>query len=291
MYVTKVQSEGHPIVRILSSCIFLYFRGMKRRILPALLIILASCNSNPAPKSAETEGAYPVSIQELLKKANAAPEDVQRRQELINSLDTAGLYRDALAQLDLLIAKDSLTHEYWFQKARFTEQLKDTTAAIRYYTYSTRLYPAPPAMLSLANLLAEKKDTAAITVCSNINTLFPGKEYAADIFFIRGIYHARKGYTSRAMAQFDSCIYRNYRYLEAYMEKGFLLSDQQQIRPAMTIFATVLKLDPLYTDAYYWMGKSFEQLGIRDTAVENYRKALSLDPELSEAISAINRLK
>lgn len=291
MYVTKVQSEGHPIVRIVSSCIFLYFRGMKRWILPALLMILASCNSNPAPKSAETEGTYPVSIQELLKKNNAAPDDLQLRQELINSLDTAGLYRDALAQLDLLIAKDSLNHKYWFQKARFTEQLKDTTAAIRYYTYSTRLYPAPPAMLSLANLLAEKRDTAAITVCSNINTLFPGKEYAADLFFIRGIYHARKGYTSQAMAQFDSCIYRNYRYLEAYMEKGFLLSDRKQIRPAMTIFATVLKLDPLYTDAYYWMGKSFEQLGIRDTAVENYRKALSLDPELSEAISAINRLK
>ncbi|HJV19487.1 MAG TPA: tetratricopeptide repeat protein [Sediminibacterium sp.] len=264
---------------------------MKKWTLPVILMVWASCNNGPAPQSAKTAGMYPPALQELLKKADAAPEDVQRRQELIYSLDTAGLYREALVQLDLLISKDSFNHEYWFQKARFTEQLKDTTAAIRYYSYSTRLHPAPPAMLSLANLLAEKKDTAAITLCSNINTLFPGKEYAADVFFIRGIYHARKGHTSQAIIQFDSCIYRNYRYLEAYMEKGFLLSDRKQIRPAMTIFATVLKLDPLYTDAYYWMGKSFEQLGIRDTALYNYQKAIALDPELKEAISAINRLK
>ncbi|MBL7760604.1 MAG: tetratricopeptide repeat protein [Sediminibacterium sp.] len=264
---------------------------MKNRMLPLILILMVSCNNHPAPEQTPKEAAYPAPVQELLKKVQAAPEDIRLREELVNSLDTAGLYRDALKQLNLLIAKDSLNHAYWFQKARFSEQLKDTAGAIRYYQYSTRLYPSPSAMLSLANLLAEKKDTAAIVVCRNVNTLFPGREYAADLFFIKGIYHARKGRIKEALIQFDSCIYNNYRYLEAYMEKGFLLSDRQQIRPAMTIFATVLKLDPLYTDAWYWMGKSYEQLGIRDSALEHYQKAFLLDPGLSEAGSAINRLK
>lgn len=267
-----------------------YVCVMKNWMLP-LLLLLASCNNQHDPEQNRKGPAYPAPIQELLKKVEKAPENIQFREELVNSLDTAGLYRDALEQLNLLIAKDSLNHAYWFQKARFSEQLKDTAAAIRYYQYSNRLYPSPPAMLSLANLLAEKKDTAAIAVCSNITTLFPGKEYAADLFFIKGIYHARKGHTPQAMIQFDSCIYNNYRYLEAYMEKGFLLADRQQIRPAMTIFTTVLKLDPLYTDAWYWMGKSYEQLGIRDSALGYYQKAFLLDPGLSEAGSAINRLK
>ncbi len=232
---------------------------MKHWTLPALLLLFISCNT--------TTPDHNLSI---------APID------------------SSLIELKLIngqLLKDSLNHELWYKKARLSEQQKDTGNAIRYYTYSIKIYPTPPAMLSLANLLAERRDPAALIVCTNISTSFTDKTHLPDLFFIKGVYHARTGNTPKALANFDSCIYSNYRYLEAYMEKGFLLSDQKQIQPALTIFATVLKLDPLYTDGYYWMGKCYEKLGKKDSAVYNYQKALSLDPALTEATTAIKRLQ
>ena len=197
---------------------------------------------------------------------------------------------DSLKQIDQLISKDSLNNELWMQKAILSAAMKDTANAIRYLHFSNRINPTPAAMLTLANLLAEQKNADAITVCENIKTLFPDKKHLADIYFIKGVYYARCGNSSKAMSLLDSCINTNFHYLEAYMEKAFLLFEQQKIQEALTIFATVVKMDPGYADGYYWMGKSLEKSGKKDSAIINYQQAIELDPALTEAATAIHRL-
>ena len=96
---------------------------------------------------------------------------------------------------------------------------------------------------------------------------------------------------TKALSYFDSCLITNYRYIEALMEKGFILFDNQQHSAALAIFGAVNQIDPLYADGYFWKAKCFENNKQIPEAIEQYQKAQSLDPALKEATIALQQLQ
>jgi len=266
---------------------------MKTGIIVLLMLLLFGCR-NVTDKNLINKDSllrFPVELQLIYADVLKYPDSAELKQSFINSLDSAKLYKYALESLDQLIKNDSLNHLLWIRKAQFAQKLKDSITAKKYYQYSIKIYPTPAAMLGLANLLAEQKDSTALIVCANSKTLFPAKENNADIYFIKGVYYARKGNTLKANQYFDSCVTANYRYFEAFMEKGFILFDNSKYKDALAIFETILKLDPFYADAYYWSAKCFEKMGNYNAAKLNYEKAVKIDPELIAATEALKRLQ
>ncbi len=258
-----------------------------------ITLITIACN-NPSSKNIENININNPNSNRLLplqQRANQSPKNALIQQELFDYLDSAKLNALAIKHVNLLLKNDSLNHELWYLKGHFSERIKDTLSALQFYKYAITIYPTPKAFLSMANLLAEKKDSTAIAICNQIQSKYPSKEYLPDLLFIKGIYYSRKGNLNQATAFFNQCIYTNYRYLEAYMEKAFILYDKNKIQDALTIFATVLKLDPLYSDGYYWQAKCFEKMGKREAAIINYQKTLALDSTFTEATIAIHKLK
>jgi tetratricopeptide (TPR) repeat protein len=118
-----------------------------------------------------------------------------------------------------------------------------------------------------------------------------GRTYQSHCDFIAGIYHSRTGNTVKAIQLFTNCIANNYTYMEAYMEIGFIYYDKKQFSDALKIFETAVAVKNNYPDGYYWLGKTHEANKNGNAAIENYEKALSLDPKLMEAEQAISRLK
>ena len=59
----------------------------------------------------------------------------------------------------------------------------------------------------------------------------------------------------------------------------------------MAIFETIIKLDPFYADAYYWLAKCFEKMGNLNAAKINYEKAVSIDPALIAATEALKKFQ
>ncbi len=266
---------------------------MKTGIIFIIIIFLFGCRNVP-DKTLVNKDLYsklPSELHGIYMDVLKYPDSTELKQVLINSLDSAKLYKNEIELLNQLIKKDSLDQLLWIQKAQLFEKLKDTSASKKYYQYSINIYPTSSAMLGLANLLAEQKDSTALIVCDNTKTLFPLKENNAAIHFIKGIYYARKGNTDKAIRYFDSCVTVNYRYYEAFMEKGFILYDNSKYKNALAIFETILKLDPFYADAYYWSAKSLEKMGNNDAAKLNYEKAVNIDPELIAATEALKRLQ
>jgi len=266
---------------------------MKTGILFVTILVLFACRNVPDKTLVNKDlfSKLPEELQGMYMDVLQYPDSTELQQRFYFSLDSASLYKYAVLSLDQIIKKDSFNHLLWTKKAILFEKLKDSNAAKQYYQYSINIYPTPAAMLGMANLLAEQKDSAALIVCFNTKTLFPAKENYADIFFIQGIYYARKGNTIKANKYFDSCVNANYRYYEAFMEKGFILYDNSKYKDALTIFETILKLDPVYADAYYWSAKCFEKIGNNFSAILFYKKAVRLDPELIEAREALKRLQ
>lgn len=258
-----------------------------------IALITIACN-NPASKNIGNINAPKPNSTRLIilqERANQLPKNALIQQELFDYLDSANLNALAIEHINLLLKNDPSNHDLWYLKGHFSERNKDTLSALQFYTYATNIYPTPKAFLSMANLLAEKKNSKAIAICNKVQKMYPSREFLPDLLFIKGVYYSRKGNFDLATVHFNQCIYYNYRYLEAYMEKAFILYDKNQIQAALTIFATVLKLDPLYTDGYYWQAKCFEKMGKKEAAIINYQKTVALDSTLTEATIAIHKLK
>ncbi len=230
-------------------------------------------------------------VKELIERADKNADSIQYRVDVIDALDSLERFKEALYHMDILLKKDSINNSYWSRNALLLERSGDTTAAIESYIRSINLYPDVVTQLYLANVLAERKDDRALMLVNNVSKTMPDDETLANCDFIAGIYHARKGNNKMAEDLFNRCISHNVKYMEAYLEKGFLYFDQKKYNEALNIFQAAGNVEPTYADAFYWQAKTFEALGRIQEAMNMYDQSLRLDPDLKEASEALGRLE
>jgi tetratricopeptide (TPR) repeat protein len=75
----------------------------------------------------------------------------------------------------------------------------------------------------------------------------------------------------KAIAQFDSCILRDWKTTDAYLEKGrayFHMGNFSEALKTFNMAVTVSNTDP---DAYYWVGRCYEAQHKKVDAINNYR--------------------
>lgn len=68
-----------------------------------------------------------------------------------------------------------------------------------------------------------------------------------------------------------------------YLEKGKTYLEEKNYDKARVEFKNVLQIDPKFGEAYYYMGQLEEKKNELAKALGNYKKAISLDPELIDA--------
>ncbi|PWT70978.1 MAG: hypothetical protein C5B59_19025 [Bacteroidetes bacterium] len=228
---------------------------------------------------------------EFLKLAEKKfPGDPEFNRLLGESYIESGDDKAALEIYDNLLKKDSLDFESWYEKGRVLAQLKDTASAIAALKKAYSLQPVNTYALELAHLYAEMKNPIALRICDEVDAGDSAKEMV-DPFFIKGIYYSNTKQYKQAIIAFDSCIRRDWKFADAYIEKGIAFFKQQNYDEALNTFrlaATVSNIDP---DAYFWIGRCYEAVNKKEEALTYYERALALDRNFVEAREAIKRLK
>lgn len=264
---------------------------MKALIFLLLLLVVFFCCRESDTNTTSGNAAQLQVIDNLRLLVKQNPDSPQLRMQLINSLDSLKMFKEAIAETDSLIRRDSLNNGLWFTKGQLQEDNQDTVEAIRSYERALNIYPSVEAQLSLANLLAETKNAKALAICTNVRAMSLGRETDAGCNFIAGVYYARTGKKQQALQWFDKAINDNYTLMEAYMEKGFIYYDSKEYQKALQIFETAVTVNNSYADGYYWKAKCYEALGNKEEAIINYKRSLGLDKQLIEAAQAIKRLQ
>ena len=182
---------------------------MNKWITTGLLVLaLFSCREDATTeqkeKSAEPEKI--AIVEELKKQVSQHPDSVRTRMQLVNVLDSLGMYAEAIANIDSMIKRDSINNGLWLTKAQLHESAKDTATAIQSYERAIAVYNSVDAQLSLANLYAETKNPMALKICDAVRNLRAGREVDAHCDFISGIYYSRIGNSKNALELFDRCI-------------------------------------------------------------------------------------
>jgi tetratricopeptide (TPR) repeat protein len=202
----------------------------------------------------------------------------------------SGRMKEALALYDTTLRKDSLNFDAWYEKALLLERTRDTAGAIASLKKAYALQPTNTYALELAHLYAEKGNGMALSLCDEVMAKDSTKELL-DPLFIKGIYYANTGQHAKAIGQFDSCIRRDWKFTDAYLEKGILLFKQKNYAQALKTFNMTVTVSNTYPDGYFWIGRCYEVAGRREEAILYYQQALALDKDFTEAADHIKNLK
>jgi tetratricopeptide (TPR) repeat protein len=202
----------------------------------------------------------------------------------------SGRSQEALGLYTGMLKKDSLDFETWYEKGLLLEKMKDTAGAIASLKKAYSLQPVNTYALELAHLYAESGNKLALSLCDEVLSKDPGNELL-DPLFIKGIYFSNTGQYAKAIVQFDSCVGRDWKFTDAYLEKGIALYKQKKYEEAMKTFMLTIKVSNTYPDGYYWTGRCYEMMGGREDAILYYQRALALDKDFTEAAEGIKRLK
>ncbi len=219
----------------------------------------------------------------LLEKVNHLDSsNSQVRRLLAEAYAGFGKPERALLIYNNMIANDSLDPETLYEKALLLEQLKDTPQAIAALQKAYHIQHVDTYGLELAHLYAEQKNPKALEICNFIlqqDSAF----ILIDPFFIKGIYFANMKLYPKAIAQFDSCILRDWKTTDAYLEKGRAYFHMGNFNESMKTFNMAVNVSNTDPDAYYWLGRCYEAQHKKTDAINNYRKAISLDQNFIEA--------
>ncbi|MBS1666583.1 MAG: tetratricopeptide repeat protein [Bacteroidetes bacterium] len=228
-------------------------------------------------------------IQLLLDCIKKFPEENGFKRLLGETYIDAGRTKEALGIYDEAIKTDSLNFEAWYEKGRLLEQSRDTSGAILAFKKAYTLQPIPMYAMELAHVYAEAKNPLALQICDRVLEYDSAHELT-DPFFIKGIYYSNTKQYKPAAIQFDSCIKRDWKFTEAYIEKGIAFFKQKDYDTALSTFrmaATVSNTEP---DPYFWIGRCLEAKNNKQQAAEYYQRAVELDRNFVEAKEALRRV-
>lgn len=202
----------------------------------------------------------------------------------------SGRLTDALGLYNGLLKTDTSNFEIWYEKGLLLEKGKDTTGAIHALAKAYQFQPVNTYALELAQLYAESRNATAVTICDNILRKDSSHELL-DPFFIKGIYYSNMTLYKIAIVQFDSCIRRDWKFTDAWLEKGIALYKQKAYDTALTTFQMTIRVSNTYPDGYYWAGRCYQATDQKANAILYYRQALALDKDFTEAAERIKKLQ
>jgi tetratricopeptide (TPR) repeat protein len=245
-----------------------------------------SCTNNSG--SAENNSTVAAAEKELRNLIAEYPDSLLLKEKLIQYFRDNSNYGQAIVETDYAIIKDSSNERLWYIKATLLSENDDTLQAIKAWEKTIHINPNPEYLLSLGTLYAFTKNQSALSVADSL--MLPGANAKNQALFIKGLYYNSTGDKIKAVHFFDTCISLDYTYTLAYREKAICLYDLEKYPDALKVLELAMAVKKDYDEAYYWMGRCYEKLGLKKEAIQNYQQALQLSPDYIEAKDALGKL-
>jgi tetratricopeptide (TPR) repeat protein len=226
----------------------------------------------------------------VLEEANKKfPDNTEFSRRLAEIYLQNGQYRKAIDKYNTILSRDSSNFEAWFDKGNLLLKLQDTTAAIRSLERSFAILPINYSGMALARIYVERRNPRALQIC-NVLLSRDTAGVQTDPVYMKGVYYSQVNDDNNALKEFEECIRRDWKMTEAYIEKGIIYFERKDYDTALKTFSMAATVSNTDADAYYWMGRCYEATGKTNDAITNYRRALALDTEFTEARAALRRL-
>jgi len=209
---------------------------------------------------------------------------------LARAYETQNKNEEALVLCNSILEKNPQQVDVLKMKASLLDKkgISNEAISILEKAYSITPYDAE-LNYELAYKYAETKNPKVLSLCDSLIQKDSLKIHA-EPYYYKGIYYSNTGNKTVALNQFNEAIQHDYYYLNAYIEKGRIFYDQKKYAEALKVFELANTISATFPDAYFWMGRCQEALGLKEEAKLNYQRAYGLDDSFTEAKEAAGRL-
>jgi tetratricopeptide (TPR) repeat protein len=254
-----------------------------------LAAVFFSCNDSAINEKHANNTAMPEEEKSLRSLVEEYPDSIVLTENLIEYFKENDNYGQAIAETEYALKRDSLNPRLLYIRAYLLSENADTLQAVKAWEKLVEADPQPKNVLSLGSMYALTKNPKAIALADTMLAA-PKANLNIQAVFIKGLYYSSIGEKIKAIDFFDKCLALDYSYLFAYREKAICLYDLGKYADALKVLELSLTIKKTNEEAYYWMGRCYEKLGLRNEAIKSYEMAMQLAPDYIEAKDALAKI-
>lgn len=225
----------------------------------------------------------------LRKAARLDPQAPEPRLKLAELKLLQREYPEAMGWANDALRLDEQNARGYFLKGWIHMEAGDTALAISSYRTAVEQDPSmEEAFVQLGVLHAAKGDPLAMQYYRTALDLDPN---STETLYALGMFAQENGMDSLAISCYDRIKELAPQNALAWYNTGYIqLEYKKNTAAARDEFTRAIALSPMFTEAYYNRGLTYELDGRTDSAVIDYRKALAVRPDYLPAASALERL-
>ena len=195
----------------------------------------------------------------------------------------------AIAELKKLVAMDERSYELHLFLGDAYAQKRDWDAALGEYAAARVLNPTSSApFVSEARVrLARHEFEKAAEAIDAAAKLEPS---SGEVALVRGSILEEQGHSAEALAQYETAVKANPSDASARASLVSLAMDTRRYDLAKPQFEALIKLGYRPSRMHFGLGQIAEAAGDKKSAAAEYRRALQIEPALTEARNALARL-
>ncbi len=205
-----------------------------------------------------------------------------------------GNFDIARAQLNSAIKVNEYEAEAYYLRGRLYKTMGDTDLASSSYKTAIEVDPNYyDAYIEVGLLYAAKKSDLAKEYYSSAISIRPR---SIEAWYNKAMFLQESGYIQKerykeAFGCYDEILKIDPKFVAAHFNKGFVFLEYlQQYDSAAYYFTNAVSIFPGYYQAYYNRGLCNESLNKRGDAEADYRTALSIKPDYTDAALALSRI-
>jgi tetratricopeptide (TPR) repeat protein len=203
-------------------------------------------------------------------------------------------YDMARSQINTALRQNEFNPYAYYLRGRLYKTTGDTTLAASSYKTAIEVDPNYyDAYIEVGLLYAAKKNDLAKEYYSSAISIRP---QSIEAWYNKAMYLQetgvrKKGRYQEAFACYDSILSIDPSFVAAHFNKGYIwLEYLNQYDSATTHFTKAINLYPQYYQAYLNRGLSYESLNKKKEAESDYRQALAINPQYTEAAKSLSRV-
>ena len=124
-----------------------------------------------------------------------------------------------------------------------------------------------------------------------LDELKDDKSVSLDAYLLLILLYSSNGQDEKANQEYEGMLSNLYKEkpdnLKIAESLAWFKMQKEDFDAALKIYENVVKLDPEYTDAYFWIGYLYEEKGNRPEAIKFWKKVLEFNPEHADALNSL----
>jgi tetratricopeptide (TPR) repeat protein len=254
-------------------------------LLSISIIAFASCthtNNKSETKKADTVSQNsPEELKQLNSQILAQPANADLYHHRAKYYFNVKEYQKGFVDMATALKIDSSKAEYYLTLSDLyfiTNQTGSTKAALeKCITLDNK---NTDAMLKLAELyLYVSKNELSMKY---INMALKINQYNSKAYFMKGMNYKAIKDTARAISSMQTAVEQDQQYYNAYIQLGILCAAKNNPL-AVQYYKNALRIEPKSTEAWYNLGKYFQDIKDLNNALETYSKLLQIDNQNKNA--------